>query len=170
MADPTDKIAAALHAELKDIDSGDITISLHEDHAVATCWLLDEKTLVKELRVEYDDPDKFPDFFIDTIRQWHKLLTSGEYYQGRKSAQMDITGHFVPLEPLLNGELDINTRELIKQRIEATGDNSPGQWNFVADILQIVGNEAQGWTNREDDATRIPQVIYELSDYCRQKG
>lgn len=59
-------------------------------------------------------------------------------------------------------------RQLIDQRIVATGDTRPGQWNLVADILQMIAREAQGWTNRADDAIRIPDMIYELSDHCRQ--
>ena len=59
-------------------------------------------------------------------------------------------------------------RQSINQRMEASGDTSPGQWNLVADILQIIAKEAQGWTNDADDAIRIPDMIYELSDHCRQ--
>lgn len=51
----------------------------------------------------------------------------------------------------------------LADRVRANGDTSPGQLNLIADILSTVSHEAGHWTNRADDATRIPDMIYDAS-------
>lgn len=56
----------------------------------------------------------------------------------------------------------------LAERVIATGDTTPGNWNMVADILELVANYTEGWTNRCDDAMRIPEVLWEASMRLRQ--
>jgi hypothetical protein len=56
--------------------------------------------------------------------------------------------------------------DLIK-RIEATGEVTPGQYNFVADVLYTAALHMQPWTKRTEDAERIPDVLFESSDILR---
>lgn len=49
----------------------------------------------------------------------------------------------------------------LRRRVEQTGDTSPGNWNFAADIVTICAMYAEGWTNRTDDAIRIPSMLDE---------
>lgn len=56
----------------------------------------------------------------------------------------------------------------LAERVMLTGDKSPGNWNFAADIVTICANYMEGWTNRTDDAMRIPQVLDEASHHLRQ--
>lgn len=60
-------------------------------------------------------------------------------------------------------------KELV-ERVNASGDTSPGQWNLVSDILFIAAHEACRWTNRTDDAIRIPDMLSEASDYMRKQA
>jgi len=56
----------------------------------------------------------------------------------------------------------------LAKRVIATGDISPGNWNFTADLVHICADYMDGWTNRMDDAMRIPQVLDEASLHLRQ--
>jgi hypothetical protein len=60
--------------------------------------------------------------------------------------------------------------ETLRKRIEASGDISPGAFNLAADLLALTANEAGRWTNRCDDAMRIPDMIYDGVDYLRAKA
>jgi hypothetical protein len=56
----------------------------------------------------------------------------------------------------------------LRQRVEQTGDTSPGNWNFAADIVIICAMYASGWTNRTDDAMRIPDMLDEVGLALRE--
>ncbi len=60
--------------------------------------------------------------------------------------------------------------QLLLDRIERSGDTSPGAYNLAADLLHITANEMRGWTNRCDDAMRIPDHIYDGVDVLRKKA
>ena len=60
--------------------------------------------------------------------------------------------------------------EQLEQRIEMSGDTSPGAWNLAADLLKLVVEEASRWTNRADDAVRIPDVINEAARVLRARA
>lgn len=51
----------------------------------------------------------------------------------------------------------------LEERIRQYGDISPGCWRLVADIVKICASHMDGWTNRYDDAQRIPDVLAEAS-------
>jgi len=51
----------------------------------------------------------------------------------------------------------------LMQRVFMTGDTSPGNWNFAADIVRICANHMDGWTKRFEDASRIPDVLGEAA-------
>ena len=51
--------------------------------------------------------------------------------------------------------------EQLIQRVERAGDLSPGAFHLAADLVDLCVIEAQGWTNRPDDAERIPDALYE---------
>jgi hypothetical protein len=55
-------------------------------------------------------------------------------------------------------------------RVKASGDTSPGQWNLAADLMFIAAAEAEHWTNRADDATRIPDMLMDCERYLRQQA
>ena len=55
------------------------------------------------------------------------------------------------------------------QRVIATGDTSPGNWNLTADVIQLCALYMTGWTNRFDNASRIPDVLYEAADAMREE-
>lgn len=58
----------------------------------------------------------------------------------------------------------------LKDRLEATGDFSQPMWHFMADVLEHTANEADMWTNRADDARRIPDMIDEACRFCREEA
>lgn len=60
--------------------------------------------------------------------------------------------------------------ETLRLRIEASGDSSPGAFNLAADLLAIVVNETSRHTKRFDDASRIPDLIYDAVNYLRAKA
>lgn len=64
----------------------------------------------------------------------------------------------------------INLHMRLRDRLEATGDMSPGQWHFMADVLEHTATEATRWTNRADDARRIPDMIDEAVRFCRAQA
>ena len=41
------------------------------------------------------------------------------------------------------------------------------QWQYAADLIEICAKHMESWTTRTDDALRIPDVLYETSDYLR---
>lgn len=57
-------------------------------------------------------------------------------------------------------------KELI-DRVKASGDVSAGQWNLAADLIFIAAVEASRWTNRWDDAMRIPDMLSEAEQRLR---
>jgi hypothetical protein len=57
-------------------------------------------------------------------------------------------------------------KELI-DRVKAAGDTSPGQWHLAADLIFIAAVEASRWTNRADDAVRIPDMLSEAEQRLR---
>lgn len=58
----------------------------------------------------------------------------------------------------------------LQDRLEATGDFSQPMWHFMADVLEHAATEADKWTNRVDDARRIPDVIDEAVRWCREEA
>lgn len=54
-------------------------------------------------------------------------------------------------------------------RVNGAGGNA-GDFNFAADILDMAAHEADGWTGRFDDATRIPDVLGEAARALRLKA
>ena len=60
------------------------------------------------------------------------------------------------------------TKELI-QRCEMTGDFVPSL-NFAACIIEMMVMEAESWTNRADDAVRIPDMMMDHAVALRQKA
>lgn len=58
----------------------------------------------------------------------------------------------------------------LQDRLEATGDFSQPMWHFMADVLEHAATEADKWTNRADDARRIPDVIDEAVRFCRENA
>jgi len=60
--------------------------------------------------------------------------------------------------------------ETLRKRIEASGDSSPGAFNLAADLLAIAASEANHFTKRFDDASRIPDLIYDGVNYLRAKA
>lgn len=58
----------------------------------------------------------------------------------------------------------------LKDRLEATGDVSSSTWHFMADVLEHAASEADKWTNRADDARRIPDMIDEAVRWCRDEA
>jgi hypothetical protein len=54
------------------------------------------------------------------------------------------------------------------ERIQASGDESPGAFNLAADLVTILSHEASLWTNRADDATRIPDMLADVARYLEQ--
>jgi len=59
-------------------------------------------------------------------------------------------------------------QELERRMNAATGTPTAGDCNYLADVLSIVSTFADGWTNRADDAIRIPDMIAEQARYFRQ--
>ena len=45
---------------------------------------------------------------------------------------------------------------------------TPGDFNFAADILNLAEQEADSWTNRPDDASRIPDTLGEAARFLRR--
>jgi hypothetical protein len=58
----------------------------------------------------------------------------------------------------------------LRDRVMAFGDATDGQWHLVADILEHAATEACRWTNRADDARRIPDMLDEAVRFCRQQA
>lgn len=58
--------------------------------------------------------------------------------------------------------------KMIAHRIVQSGDTSPGAYNLAADIVQMCVDESAGWTNRWDDAMRIPDVLGEAERELRE--
>lgn len=56
------------------------------------------------------------------------------------------------------------------ERVEQAGDLSPGAFNLAADLLDIASTQAAGWTNRADDAVRIPDMLYDASIDLRRRA
>jgi len=54
----------------------------------------------------------------------------------------------------------------LDDRIRGAG-GQPGDYNFAADILDMASYEASQWTNRCDDARRIPDVLGEAARFLR---
>ena len=55
----------------------------------------------------------------------------------------------------------------LRDRVEASGDTSSGNWHLVADILEHAATEATKWTNRADDARRIPDMLDDAVRFLR---
>lgn len=49
--------------------------------------------------------------------------------------------------------------ESLLNRMVWAGATKPGDYNLAADLIMICVDEADGWTNRADDATRIPEML-----------
>jgi hypothetical protein len=58
--------------------------------------------------------------------------------------------------------------KLILARLDFVGDDSPALRNLAADIIELCAQEAAGWTNRADDACRIPDMLYETVSSIRK--
>lgn len=57
----------------------------------------------------------------------------------------------------------------LRQRMDAAvGRVTEGDCNYLADILEIVAAEAGRWTNRWDDAVRIPDMIHDHARMFRE--
>jgi len=55
----------------------------------------------------------------------------------------------------------IADRVVVRMRQFGYSDSCPGVYHLAADLLAIVEDEVRTWTNRADDAVRIPDVIGE---------
>jgi hypothetical protein len=55
----------------------------------------------------------------------------------------------------------------IAKRIEMSGT---GNYHLAADIVDLCAAEADTWTNRSDDATRIPDVLGDAVRELRELG
>ena len=60
--------------------------------------------------------------------------------------------------------------KILAERVIATGDVSPGQWNFVADLLELSAEEAVRCSHRADDAERFHEVLREAAEYLRGRA
>jgi hypothetical protein len=58
----------------------------------------------------------------------------------------------------------------LAERVVAAGDLSPGQWHFVADLLELSAREAVRWSYRQDDAERFHEVLWEAAEYLRGRA
>lgn len=56
------------------------------------------------------------------------------------------------------------------ERCELFGGDMVPTLNFAADLLRIASNEASGWTNRYDDAMRLPDVLAEAAEALREES
>jgi len=54
----------------------------------------------------------------------------------------------------------------LEDRVKGHGGTG-GDFNFAADILDMSAHEADRWTNRADDATRIPDMLGDAARYLR---
>lgn len=60
-----------------------------------------------------------------------------------------------------------NFEKRLLSRIQMFGDTNPATYNFAADIIQLCSDESNLWTNRLDDASRLPDVLFEASEEIR---
>lgn len=58
----------------------------------------------------------------------------------------------------------------IIDRVEAAGEYSAGAFNLAADLIELASHKAEGWTNRADDAIRIPGMLYDAVRVLRLKA
>jgi len=60
--------------------------------------------------------------------------------------------------------LEINLAQRMKA---AVGQPMPGDNNYLADVIEILADEMRTWTNRADDAQRIPERLRDCSRFFR---
>jgi len=62
---------------------------------------------------------------------------------------------------------NLSFHEALIQRIELSGDTTSAAWSLAADLVRICAIYMSQWTNRSDDASRIPDVLNAAADTLR---
>ena len=60
--------------------------------------------------------------------------------------------------------------EALFERVAQTGDLSPGNLNFAADIVGICARHMEGWTPEYDNVVPPCDVLGDAADYLRTKA